>query len=60
MSATMSSMAKRKKTIDTLARSLERHFAQQGMGPRELVDLACALIDQATRRVSREEATQAP
>jgi hypothetical protein len=38
------------RTIPILARSLDRHLDEMGMGPSELVELACALIDHAARR----------
>lgn len=55
-------MSKADKTISTLARSLDRHLSEMGMGHRELVELACALLDHAAARVSEEDysASSAP
>ena len=47
-------MADSKRTIRTLARSLDRHLSELGMGQQELIDLACALIDRAAERAIRE------
>jgi hypothetical protein len=38
------------KTIPILARSLDKHLKDMGMGPNELIELACALIDHAAKR----------
>jgi hypothetical protein len=48
-------MSNSTRTIDTLARSLDRHLSEMGMGPRALVHLACKLIDRATYRVGQED-----
>jgi len=47
----------KKRTIDTLARTLDRHLAEMGMGSQELVDLACALIDHATQRAQGKQSS---
>jgi hypothetical protein len=54
-------MSNSHKTITILARSLDKHLSAMGMGHRELVDLACALIDHAAERATQEqEPTTAP
>jgi hypothetical protein len=40
------------RTVDILARSVGKHFAETGLPPSALVDLACRLLDEARRQIA--------
>ncbi len=53
--ATIACMSNSDRTILTLATTLDRHLEEMGMGRKELIKLACALLDHAMRRVATQE-----
>lgn len=44
---------KSERTVAALARSVGKHFDTVGLPPSALIDLACRLVDEASRRIAR-------
>jgi len=47
------------RTVATLARSVVKHFDSVGLPPSALIDLACRLVDEASRRIARSSEDEA-